>query len=1802
MDGDYPKMNLRRTGICVGNMVTRGGWQASFCGALALGGLILWGPIPAARAGCSDDEVCVLEPFVVEDSWTAADQAVVSEWEYTMDQMNQDLLEVDLSPYDFSDDSGGESGSAGSDSEEDQCGVNPFTVYDGNVTRRIDDLAVAKGAERLGLPWARYHNSIKRRGAEVFGLGGDWRHGWQYDLLEWPQRGAVQSLRLVYPNGSRRAFVADGKGGWRDEVGGGEQLTLTAGGCTVATPKGASLEFVRVPQTAGRNRYELRRIVGPSGRGIELSYDDTGKLVSIVDPDGRSLALSYVDVPYRKDAWARLGVLPAAGADGWCEIRLTPAQQAAGLRHFRIDAPAGAEPMAVAEIEAFAPGSQVPLRLTVSGEAEGPAAAADGNWATVVALEAGKANRLYVALGDGPVERVRVRAASGREATLAGVAIESLQLVPSSRRVLAEVLSSDGRSVAYEYATPAEALTGREAVVLSRVLYGDGTEAGYRYAWPYAYQRPMLMECDDPRYSHRAKRIRYAYQPGRQGMIHQEINPDTGGVYASLLLDPADPEKRTVHYSDLKTVSYRVSKAAGGRPTERVDGLGRKTRYEYLDNGRGRRSAVIAHDGRRKEFSYDERGRLAHVKHGDGREERLIWSVQGKLLERRESGRDGRKGRGIRGAERRTRHERDAHGRLVKTADAFGRVTAVERDAAGRVKRLRKPDGSVREYAHDAQGRLLRTTDSKGHAVALTRGQDGLVSAVTDATGRTVTLGRDKYGRVVEVVDVLGRSTRWERDERGQVTRIVNPDGTSRSIGYDQYGRKISETDELGRTTRLEYDGLSRVVSTTAPDGGVKRFDYTEIPGGCGTCTLVPNPSHILYPDGRTEERFYDSENRLLFRSLDADSAYVATTLFSYDEHDNVVTQTEPGGAVSTFTYDEDGHRLTATDALGNVTRFTYDEDGRRTSQTDPLGRTTRWTYDERGNVLTVTASDGGVTTNTYDLADRLLKTVDAAGGVTRFEYDTTGQLVAKTDATGATTRFEYDAAGRRTATLYSDGTRERLTYDAAGRLVRTESADGLITDLTLDAAGRTIATSDSLGCRTQTAYDAAGRRTAHTDALGRTTRWTYDERNNVTVLTRPDGSTLRKEYDRANRVIAETDAAGQTTRYTYTPAGDMASLTDANNHTYRFTYDRARRKTAMVYPDGSQETWAYDAAGRMVAYATRAGQVKTVAYNAAGQPVSETWTPNGCAANVTYVYDTAGKLVTLDNGQARLTYTYDARGRVASETSDLSVQLPGFVAHTVGYRYDAAGRKSGLVYPDGSTVRYGFDARGRLTEVGTGERGRGRSAAPLATYTFDAAGRIAELARDNGVATRYSYDMAGQLTDIVHAKSGETIAASHYELDGLGRRTAQTREDGFTERYGYDVTSQLTSVDYGIGPNAPAAAAGLPASATYAYDPLGNRTTVGYRDGVTGAPATETYATNALNQYTAITVQGTSPSGLVTTALEYDANGNLLFDGLRHYGYDAQNRLIAVESVSASSSASVPSVTQNPDPVVRAEFFYDARNRCVLRKFYEQGSQGQWVLTADSRALTYDTSWNLLAERTLDGRQAGEYIHGARVDEILLSEIANPSSRIVEAVYPLADGLGSTVALAAKQGRVTQRYRYDVYGRPELVAGEASGYRFLFTGREYLGSVGLNEHRNRDFSFALGRWGAQDPIGFAGGINLYAYSGNAPTVFVDPYGQMYDDDPAWWILQSCETGCKANKCGEERVQCLRDCYEEYIKNKRSPRPEPYEFTAFSAAWDWIRANPGKAVVGTVVIVGGTAFIIATWGTGSSIVLVAVAA
>jgi RHS repeat-associated protein len=61
--------------------------------------------------------------------------------------------------------------------------------------------------------------------------------------------------------------------------------------------------------------------------------------------------------------------------------------------------------------------------------------------------------------------------------------------------------------------------------------------------------------------------------------------------------------------------------------------------------------------------------------------------------------------------------------------------------------------------------------------------------------------------------------------------------------------------------------------------------------------------------------------------------------------------------------------------------------------------------------------------------------------------------------------------------------------------------------------------------------------------------------------------------------------------------------------------------------------------------------------------------------------------------------------------------------------------------------------------------------------------------------------------------------------------------------------------------------------------------------------------------------------------------------------------------------------------------------------------------------------------------------------------------------------------------------------------------YNLRFPGQNYQAETGLSQNMQRDFDPQVGRYTESDPIGLAGGVNTYAYTGDDPIMNFDDLG-----------------------------------------------------------------------------------------------------
>lgn len=797
------------------------------------------------------------------------------------------------------------------------------------------------------------------------------------------------------------------------------------------------------------------------------------------------------------------------------------------------------------------------------------------------------------------------------------------------------------------------------------------------------------------------------------------------------------------------------------------------------------------------------------------------------------------------------------------------------------------------------------------------------------------------------------------------------------------------------------------------------------------------------------------------------------------DRYGNTLTLTRDGGS---------GVLTNVTTQNGRFISFTYNANGQVVQAQDNLGRTTAYSYDDGGRLVQVTDPAGGITQYTYDANDQMLSITDSRGNVVLAnQYNTDGHVIQQTQADNTQFNFSYtvDVNGNITGTQVTDprGTQRNLSFSQSGYFtggqllteVRAvgkpeqqtytyawDPATGLLTSI-VDPLNRTTSyTYDTNGNKTGTTFlsgtsNAVSVSTTYsstfnevasvTDPLNRTVQFGYDASGNLTTITKPLNLVTTNTFNSQGQLVSSTPAGAGPITIGYT-SGLPSTLSNALNNQVTVTEDVLGRVTQTADPLGNTSSYQYDADGRVLIATDALHNQTQYSYDSNGNLLSVTDAGGGTTH---FTYDNRNRIQTRqDPLLANSQFTYDPNGNLSTLTDRKG--------QTTQFTYDGLNRLTQITYADQSTINYTYDSGNRITQAVDSLTGTTTySYDPLnhllslsnslgtVSYTYNAAGQRTSMTVSGQQTVNYTYDAAGRLSQLSQGTATVTIA-----YDSAGRRSSLTLPNGVVVSYSYDAASRLGEIDY-------ANASGLLGSLTYQYDAAGRRTAVGGTLAQTALPAALSNASyNAANQL----VQWNSAT------LTYDANGNLTNDGTLAYAWDARNQLASITGSSLSAS-----------------FGYDFSGRRIGKQI--NGTHYNFLFDG----------MNVVQEQSV-GYVTANLLTGFGTDETFSRTDSTGTYSF------LADGINSTLALTDASGNIGPQYTYDPFGNTSQSGSSTN--TFQFTGRENDGT-GLYYLRARYYSPGLQRFISQDPIGFAGGINLYVYSANNPVSLIDSTGT----DPA---------------------------------------------------------------------------------------------
>ncbi|MFC5912441.1 RHS repeat-associated core domain-containing protein [Streptomyces pulveraceus] len=769
----------------------------------------------------------------------------------------------------------------------------------------------------------------------------------------------------------------------------------------------------------------------------------------------------------------------------------------------------------------------------------------------------------------------------------------------------------------------------------------------------------------------------------------------------------------------------------------------------------------------------------------------------------------------------------------------------------------------------------------------------------------------------------------------------------------------------------------------------------------------------------------------------------------------------------------------------GRWISLAYDTEKRISSVRDNAGRTTEYTYDTTGRLETVKDPANKISRYTYDGTSNRIKTAVDARGITYMSnvYES-GRVKEQTLTEGAKYTFEYTltGAGKVTSTTVTQpgGSLRRVEFDADGFGVKDTQAYGSslarTTQYHRGPHHRVDAVTDPYNRRTELTYDANGYITRTTELAGtpqarQSGTAVYDgPYDQPTALTDPLNNTTILGYDAVGDLRKITDPEKRETALTYTPDGQVKTVTDASNAVTEYSYLNGE-VTSVKDAEGRTSSQFLDAAGRPSALTDAAGSLTTLTYDSLNQtrkitdPLGQTtaldYDENGNLTTLTdarqnptvWEYDNADRAKSAkDPLGAQALFAYDAAGNLAKVTS-----RSGQVATA---EYDLLGRAKNTKYGVNlagtaeSTVTYAYDAvdlTKTITDTQAGTEAFEYDAydrpktvtGPTGTvaYVYDAADRRKEMTAA-GKTTLYDYDTSSILKSVTSGDQAVTFG-----LDAVGREKTAALPGGITRTTTLDKTGTIKNISYAKG----AADIG---DLSYTRDVRGLQTGLSGTLASVALPAAETGAVFGKdNRLT--TFNGRS--------FTYDADGRLKTDGVRDYTWNARGQLSGLTKAGQSSSFGYDALgTRSTRTVGRTtnKFLTDGSNPLV-----EQNGTGDTTATVATSGL----------------------------DEFL-TRTENGATQVY-----LTDALGSVIGLANSDGTIATRYTYDPNGQA-TTTGTASSNPYTFTGRENDGT-GLLYYRDRYYDPETGRFISQDPIGQAGGTNLYQYALSSPTTYTDPSG-----------------------------------------------------------------------------------------------------
>jgi RHS repeat-associated protein len=1058
--------------------------------------------------------------------------------------------------------------------------------------------------------------------------------------------------------------------------------------------------------------------------------------------------------------------------------------------------------------------------------------------------------------------------------------------------------------------------------------------------------------------------------------------------------------------------------------------------------------------------------------------------------------------------------EYDVKGRLIKNQDPNSNVTLYEYNADDTVNKITYNDLSFKLFEYDCLGRKTSEQNQNGSITKYEYNSFNQISSIENALQNKIQYKYDLKGNAVKYIDETNIAKIYNYDSLDRIKEIKTPleydlnNNILYSIEkyeYDSAGNIIKETktgtkDLLNkRVMEYEYYNNNLLKKTTYNEIATTEYDYDL------------NKNNILIKSKRNSSNYdirkfeYDIENRMT-RNI---SLIDESIIYNPQSIPNIVTlrDSEFAGFIQSITeyeYDKIGNKVSETIPQGfnyidtdiesrdkYKTIYTYDSLNRLIKKTVKYGEADtfeEYGYDNNGNKTSHKDRKGFITNYTYDYGNRLTSVVDANNNTFSIEFDLAGNKIKETNESGNSVDYTYDVLNRLKTVKNPDGdVISTYNYDEKGNAIEFIDAKGYKKEYKYNLANMqteirnqiAIDTGDTNQFTTKIEYNQYGDAIKEIDALGNSTLYEYDDFGNITEVINAKNISTKYFYDYAGNKTKTIDGNNKITNYEYGAFGLIRKAIDPEGlfHEYKYNLNKSKVYTKdknlntvldiynnlglltdkLVIETGDNISYQYDKNNNLAVMIDESGTYDYT-YDNLNRLIE---IQKSGIMQIQYTYDDIGNIETVTDLKNNITaYTYDNNSRMKTVTSN---------GNTTTYNYDLNGNRQSVVYESGVKEEYIYNKINRITQLTN--RKNDNTVISEFNYAYDLNGNQIQVVHSLGT-TNYQYNELGQL--ILEEFPGKTIS---YAYDNVGNRISMNETYLSEQPTGFVDEINNISINYFIK------------NSQYFYSDSNKLLKVieviknsSFEEVLC---KTDTYINdgngNQLRQITGYKVPQDSNMRRYTRGIVYGSDDNTQIDILvdkKYNTFDGFNRLTKSENVSNGNRTIVS---------------YKYNGKGLRTQKTSRSSENNYQMSTIN--YLYDRQYVIL-ETNENTDTLTRYVKG-------INYISRITATGTESNY-LFNAHGDIVQIVSSTGTVENNYSYDSFGNTAL---EVEQYHnaIRYSGEFFDKETGLYYLRARYYNPGLGRfisedsyWGEdKNPLS----ANLYTYTENNPTRFIDPSG-----------------------------------------------------------------------------------------------------